>query len=63
MIQGSQVAVEVVGPIGDDRIERDVVDGEVQVDVGPAVLSLSAAEPVTAAPVIRRSFSASLSNW
>jgi hypothetical protein len=40
VMQGRKLTVEVVGPIGDDRIERDVFgDAEVQVDVGPAVLS------------------------
>jgi hypothetical protein len=38
VVQGGQLAVEVVGPIGDDRIERDALgDAEVQVDVGPSV--------------------------
>lgn len=39
VVQGGKLAVEVVGPIGDDRIQRDVVgDAEVQVDVGPSIL-------------------------
>jgi len=40
VVQGSKFAVEVVGPIGEDRIQRDIFgDAEVQVDVGPSILS------------------------
>jgi hypothetical protein len=39
VVQGSQLAVEVVAPIGDDHIERHLFgDAEEEVDVGPSVL-------------------------
>ena len=63
VVQGSKFAVEVVGPIGEDRIQRDIIgDAEVQVDVGPSILSAVRPEPVSAAPVMRGSFSASPSS-
>jgi hypothetical protein len=40
VVQGGKFTVEIVSPIGDDRIQRDVFgDAEVQVDIGPSVLS------------------------
>src|SRR6266498_1273091 len=40
VMQGRKLAVEVVAPIREDRIELDVLgDAEEQVDVGPSVLS------------------------
>src|SRR6266536_3751931 len=42
VMQGRKLAVEVVAPIREDRIELDVLgDAEEQVDVGPSVLSAS----------------------
>lgn len=38
-MQGAELAVEMVAPIGEDRTEREVIgDAEEQVDVGPTVL-------------------------